>query len=150
MHASDLWPLAGQPCKVSCDLHTIARAHNRTFLVAHRRDPANDTGQFSGGDTTKLPPCATDFWLRSSTTRTDLARGLYHRHPNGFARSKQRPLPMRPARPGQGRLHYYNSILSATRLFRRSRRGMFGPLSLGTFLQHRWRKQSRNLRWKLR
>ena len=27
------WPLAGQPCKVDCDLHTIARAHNRTFFV---------------------------------------------------------------------------------------------------------------------
>ena len=25
------WPLAGQPCKVDCDLHTIARAHNRPF-----------------------------------------------------------------------------------------------------------------------
>ena len=24
------WPLAGQPCKVDCDLHTIARAHNRS------------------------------------------------------------------------------------------------------------------------
>ena len=23
------WPLAGQPCKVDCDLHTIARAHLR-------------------------------------------------------------------------------------------------------------------------
>ena len=27
------WPLAGQPCKVDCDLHTIARAHNNTFFV---------------------------------------------------------------------------------------------------------------------
>ena len=27
------WPLAGQPCKVDRDLHTIARAHNRTFFV---------------------------------------------------------------------------------------------------------------------
>ena len=27
------WPLAGQPLKVDCDLHTIARAHNRTFFV---------------------------------------------------------------------------------------------------------------------
>ena len=27
------WPLAGQPCKVDCDFHTIARAHNRTFFV---------------------------------------------------------------------------------------------------------------------
>ena len=27
------WPLAGQPCKVESDLHTIARAHNRTFFV---------------------------------------------------------------------------------------------------------------------
>ena len=25
------WPLAGQPCKVDCDLHTIARTHNRPF-----------------------------------------------------------------------------------------------------------------------
>ena len=25
------WPLAGQPCNVDCDLHTIARAHNRPF-----------------------------------------------------------------------------------------------------------------------
>ena len=24
------WPLAGQPCKVDCDLHTIARTHNRS------------------------------------------------------------------------------------------------------------------------
>ena len=24
------WPLAGQHCKVDCDLHTIARAHNRS------------------------------------------------------------------------------------------------------------------------
>ena len=27
------WPLAGQPCNVDCNLHTIARAHNRTFFV---------------------------------------------------------------------------------------------------------------------
>ena len=27
------WPLAGQPCKVDCDLHTIARAHNRAIFV---------------------------------------------------------------------------------------------------------------------
>ena len=27
------WPLAGQPCKVECELHTIARAHNKTFFV---------------------------------------------------------------------------------------------------------------------
>ena len=27
------WPLAGQPCKVDCDLHTIARAHNKIFFV---------------------------------------------------------------------------------------------------------------------
>ena len=27
------WPLAGQPCKVDSDLHTIARAHNNTFFV---------------------------------------------------------------------------------------------------------------------
>ena len=27
------WPLAGQPCRVDCDLHTIARAHNNTFFV---------------------------------------------------------------------------------------------------------------------
>ena len=27
------WPLAGQPCSFDCDLHTIARAHNRTFFV---------------------------------------------------------------------------------------------------------------------
>ena len=27
------WPLAGQPCKVDCDLRTIARAHNRAFFV---------------------------------------------------------------------------------------------------------------------
>ena len=27
------WPLAGQPCKVDRDLHTIARAHNNTFFV---------------------------------------------------------------------------------------------------------------------
>ena len=27
------WPPAGQPCKVGCDLHTIARAHNHTFFV---------------------------------------------------------------------------------------------------------------------
>ena len=26
-------PLAGQPCKVDSDLHTIARAHNNTFFV---------------------------------------------------------------------------------------------------------------------
>ena len=27
------WPLAGQPCRVDCDLHTIARAHNRAIFV---------------------------------------------------------------------------------------------------------------------
>ena len=27
------WPLAGQPCNVDRNLHTIARAHNRTFFV---------------------------------------------------------------------------------------------------------------------
>ena len=27
------WPLAGHPCRVDCDLHTIARAHNNTFFV---------------------------------------------------------------------------------------------------------------------
>ena len=27
------WPLAGQPCSFDCNLHTIARAHNRTFFV---------------------------------------------------------------------------------------------------------------------
>ena len=27
------WPLAGQPCNFYCNLHTIARAHNRTFFV---------------------------------------------------------------------------------------------------------------------
>ena len=27
------WPLAGQPCNFDCNLHTIARAHNRTFFV---------------------------------------------------------------------------------------------------------------------
>ena len=27
------WPLAGQPCKVDCYLHKIARAHNNTFFV---------------------------------------------------------------------------------------------------------------------
>ena len=27
------WPLAGQPLRVDCDLHTIARAHNNTFFV---------------------------------------------------------------------------------------------------------------------
>ena len=27
------WPLAGQPCRVDCDLHTIARAHKNTFFV---------------------------------------------------------------------------------------------------------------------
>ena len=27
------WPLAGQPCEVDCDLHTIARAHNNAFFV---------------------------------------------------------------------------------------------------------------------
>ena len=27
-HPASEWPLAGQPCKVDWDLHTIARAHN--------------------------------------------------------------------------------------------------------------------------
>ena len=27
------WPLAGQPCKFDCKLHTIARAHNRAIFV---------------------------------------------------------------------------------------------------------------------
>ena len=27
------WPLASKPCRVDCDLHTIARAHNNTFFV---------------------------------------------------------------------------------------------------------------------
>ena len=27
------WPLVGHPCNVDCNLHTIARAHNRTFFV---------------------------------------------------------------------------------------------------------------------
>ena len=27
------WPLAGHPCNFDCNLHTIARAHNRTFFV---------------------------------------------------------------------------------------------------------------------
>ena len=27
------WPLAGQPCNFDRNLHTIARAHNRTFFV---------------------------------------------------------------------------------------------------------------------
>ena len=32
-HPASAWPLPGQPCKFDCDLHTIARAHNNTFVV---------------------------------------------------------------------------------------------------------------------
>ena len=27
------WPLAGHPCNVDCNLHTILRAHNNTIFV---------------------------------------------------------------------------------------------------------------------
>ena len=32
-HPASAWPLAGQPCRVDRDLHTIARAHKNTFFV---------------------------------------------------------------------------------------------------------------------
>ena len=31
------WPLAGHPCNVDCNLHTIARAHNRSSLHLRAR-----------------------------------------------------------------------------------------------------------------